>query len=147
MLNVSQMLDLPKEQRSIFLRALPLTREYVFGCLEHWDIRHIRRVITRNGGVYREIYCTPGLAVSATFRTYAGMMQATRDLVHWLNARLRKSWSEGLLSCSEGHLTELLYDEEFAHRGAVPALTFEIVNAIDYSLPLTSHRPAHPVRG
>lgn len=147
-MNISQMLNLPREQRSKLLAALPLTRCYVFGCLELSSIHFTRRTIVRNGGTWRELYAPPGLAVTATFRSYSGMMQATRALAHWLNESIRKAHTD-IYGFRAGHEPEvewsLLYNDDFGNGGpSVPALSFEIVNAIQ---PISTRHRAHPIRG
>lgn len=64
---------------------MKLTKTYVFSCLETPGIKHIRRVITRNGGVYHECYRYPGVYWIATYRTVEGMTKATETLAEWEN--------------------------------------------------------------
>ena len=147
-MNISQILDLPREERSRWLRAIPLTREYVFGCLEEDAIRFIRRTIVRCGGTWREEYCPPGLAVVATFRTPAGMRAATLALIHWQNESLRTRYDQGEMAAAwwGEPIENLMIDETFAHFSAVPALSFEIVNMITIG-EIKTRRPNHPIRG
>ena len=131
-MRLSEILDLPREERSRYLAAMPLTREYVFGCLDQCHVQFVKRTITRNGGVYRAEYATPGVAFVATFRSFRGMRKCTLDLIHWQNVGEAVS--------------ALLLDETFARFSPVPALEFEVVNAI-HPGPVRTSRPRHPVRG
>lgn len=141
-MNIATMLDLPKAERSRYLAAMPLTRCYVFGALDQCFIKHVRRVITRHGGTWSELYAMPGLAVTATFRSHAGMMAATRELVHWLN-RYERAAHRAMDMCYE----PCLYTEDFGTIATVPALRFEITNAIDRHRPVRITKPTHPIRG
>lgn len=141
-MNLRAMLDLPKAERSIYLAALPLTRCYVFGCLDECNIKFIRRVITRNGGVWRELYAPPGLAVTATYRTWNGMMAGTRALVHWQNESIRHV-DAGL---PENQWSHLLLNDDFGLIPDIPALKFEISNCIHVG-PAKVRAPSHPIRG
>lgn len=136
-MNITTMLNLPKAERSRYLGAMPLTRCYVFGAVETSFIKHVRRVITRHGGVWSELYAQPGLAVTATYRTHKAMMASTRELVHWLNEWERKLNSHW----------PCLYTDDFGAIATVPALRFEIINAIDYRQPVVTKQPQHPIRG
>lgn len=141
-MTLSEMLDLPREERSKLLRAIPLTREYVFGCLDGCFIQHIHRVITRCGGVWRDEYCHPGLAVVATFRTSAGMRACTLDLIHWQNCQTRENYTVGLPGEDE-IIESLMLDETFARTSVVPALCFEEVSFLGPEV--RRSRPLHPI--
>ena len=82
-MRLSQMLDLPVEERRLYLHALPLTRVYVADCLETSAIKHIRRLITRHGGVYRECYRYPGVFWVMTFRKHGQMLACIRAIAAW----------------------------------------------------------------
>jgi len=125
-MNLREMLDLPKTERSRYLAKMPLTRTYVLGCVETNTIRFFRRTIVRHGGTYRECYRVPGVFWVATFRSHKQMNACTRALIAHLNLDLRRS-NELHGHISEEELSDLLYTEEFGQNfGDVPALEFEI---------------------
>ena len=135
-MNLSQMLDLPKEIRSKYLAAIPTTRSYDLHCAEQNQIHFIRRVITRNGGVWRETYHHFGLTITATFRSTSGMRQATLQIIHHFNQDTRKNNDAAF---SDYMLQDLMLDETFARTSSVPALSFEVVSS------LGAFRPRHPI--
>lgn len=144
MITVSQMLDLPRDERSRYLRAMPLTRTFVFDCLEPWHIRHVRRVITRHGGVYREVYAAPGVFFVATFRAHRGLLACARDVAAWLNDQAKTEYAaaDALgLDLPDSCLSVTATDVAKSH-GDVPALAFERIG-----LGGASVRPAHPIMG
>jgi len=141
-MNLSSMLDLPKGERSRYLAAIPLTRTFDFGCLEPNAIHFIRRTIVHNGGTWREAYFCQGLSVTATFRTHRGLINATRALAHWLNEGIRATTSQEAIE-----EFGLLYGDELARPGFVPALEFEVVNAINCHNEVTRKKPHHPIKG
>lgn len=145
-MNLSEMLDLPPDERRPYLHALPLTRTFVFGCMEGHDIRHIRRVLTRSGAVFREVYRFPGVYWVATFRDHEGRRRATEELVSWMNEALRESARlHGHLS--EDEIADLLYTTDFAQTGDVPVFRFEKDIWIDHRQPQVITRHSHPIRG
>lgn len=142
-LSISAMMDLPKQERSKYLAMLPLTRTFVYGCLEYWCIRSIRKMIVRHGGTFREEYWFPGLSVTATFRDHKSMVAASRALAEWENDGIKKGLPrpqdyEGLLNDPETYGTE--------HK-APPALTFCIVDGIHHNRPVRVYKMNHPVKG
>lgn len=144
-MNIGEMLDLPRTERSRYLAKMPLTRTFVMGCLDESSVRFFRRTIVRHGGTYREVYRAPGVFWVATFRSPRGMRECTQALVRHLNQDLRRSQEV------HGHIpdedfAELLYNENFAQNfGDVPALEFEV----DVRLPhkTEQRRDFHPVTG
>lgn len=124
-MTLTEMLDLPRAERSRHLAAIPLTVGYTFWAMEDASIRFVRRTIVRHGGTYRECYRMPGVFWVATFRDQKGMRRCTTALVKWLNDGLRKSQH------LHEHLTpeefeEMLYSSaSFPTREVVPSLAFE----------------------
>lgn len=139
-ITMGQMLDLPKEERSKYLAMMPLTRTYVYNCIEGNLIMHIRKVIMRHGGIFREEYHYPGLSMTATFRDKKSMIACSCALAEWENEGIKMGLPrpqdyEGLLA------DPLTYGTE--HKDP-PALCFSIVNAIYHDRPITIkklHRP------
>lgn len=143
---IREMLDLPKAERSAYLAKIPLTRTYVFGCLEGWDIRHIRRVVTRHGGTYRMEYHYPGLAVIATFRTHRGLLACGRDLAEWMNKAIRESEPP-----DSPWLADMLYSPEDIGQpcDGPPALRFETISYLQWGSnePNTGFHPIYGPKG
>lgn len=126
---VSQMLDLPKQERSRYLAALPFTRTKAFWAMEGCHHKFIRRLMRKHGGIWRENYCMFGLSMVATFRNIAGMNGFAKDVCDWYNADLRKS-HELHGHIKEEELADLLWKpSEFWMQAAdVPALEFGVEN-------------------
>jgi len=146
-MNVSELLDLPKAERSRYLRMFPTTRTFVFHCMEPHEIQFVRRMITRYGGIYREVYCRPGVYWVATFRTHRARIECTAALVAWLNKALMAT-HEMHRCLTDAEIEEMRYtSESIAHTGDVPAIKYEIVNAIQIHEPVTTKTPNHPIKG
>lgn len=147
MMTVREMLDLPPEERSRYLAAIPLTISYTMDCLDGQYVLDFRHILLDHGGVYREVYGPYGMYWVVTFKTQADMRACTRALVDWLNEELETSHA------LHHHITREDLDEmryhtaTFARPEKVPALEYEIVDAINPYRPATSRKVADPILG
>lgn len=127
---VSEMMDLPREERSRYLAALPLTRSKSFWAMDGCQHKFVRRLLVRHGAIFREHYCMWGLSVTATFRTQRGMNGFAKDFCKWHNDQVRATNAEEA-GLDEETLQDRLWNSTEFWMGEIqapPALTFAVEN-------------------
>lgn len=135
--------DLPKMRAKNRKRDVHYGAEFVFGCLEKSSIHHIRRIILRNGGVFREVYAYMGVYWTVAFLTPQDRDHCCQEIAAMENRDV-----DAIVAPKSDPTPYYVDPRSYADRYSVADRVryFEIVNGIQ-SGPPKRRRPVNPLKG